>query len=305
MNIHKKNYLSIGTCLLIIASFCMTTFSSVAQDATAPAAPAPEAPVVVKNTFSGNYIIDNQTVMVPKKHSYEFIIQHRFGTIINGYNNFYGLFGTANARFGFTMTPVSNLQLGFGICKEKMQWDGNLKYALMRQKTSGINMVSVTYYGNFAVSTLPKEGNFASDADRYSYFHQLIVARKITDRFSAQVAPSISYFNNIEGYQASDGTIKPKMNNMHVACAFAGKFTISDGVNIIANYDQPITEHATNNPHPNVSFGFEFGTSGHTFQLFMGNYQSIIPQANNVFNQNDYTQSRYCIGFNITRRWYY
>lgn len=153
----------------------------------------------VNNTFGGNMIIDNQTVMVPVKKTFEFTIQHRFGTINNGYSDLFGLFSGANVRFGWNYTPIDNLQLGIGICEDKMQWDGNVKYALSKQAVSHGCPVSVTYFGNMAVSSLPKKGNFVSDGDRISYFNQLIIARKITKQFSLQVAPSLSYFNNVEG----------------------------------------------------------------------------------------------------------
>ncbi len=257
----------------------------------------------VKNTFGGTYIIDNQTVMVPIKNTFEFAIQHRFGTINNGYSDFAGLFAPANIRLGWNYVPIDNLQLGIGICKDKMQWDGNVKYSISKQAKAGGCPVSVTYYGNMAVSTLAKKDNFVSNADRIAYFNQLIIARKITDKFSAQVAPSMSYFNNVDGYRATDGSIQPKMKNQHAAVAVLGRYMVLDYLGIIANYDQPLTQHLTNNPHPNISFGIEFVTIAHTFQIFMGNYQYILPQNNNFYNQNDYTKSQYLIGFNITRRW--
>jgi len=290
---------------LLAIGFCLLAFGNkiYAQDSIIPSKAATIARV--KNTFGGNYIIDNQTVMVPVKKTFEFAIQHRFGTVNNGYSDFYGLFAPANIRLGFSYTPIDNLQLGFGITKERMQWDGNIKYALSKQAVAHGCPVSVTYYGNMAVSTLPKKTNFVSDADRLSYFNQLIIARRITEHFSLQVSPSLSYFNNVEGYKSSDGSIKPKMKNAHYAVATSGCYMITEGMGVIANYDQPLTQHQANNPHPNVSFGIQFITMTHSFQLFVGNYQSIVQQTNNFFNQNDYTQSRYCIGFNITKRFNY
>ena len=294
------------------SGYAQDTPPPVAAPVVAPVAPPDAVPAAtekvakdyVKNTFAGNLLIDNQTVMVATKNTFEFAIQHRFGTINNGYSDFAGLFAPSNIRLGFAYTPISNLQLGFGITKVSMLWDGNAKLALCKQSKTGGCPVSVTYYGNFAVSTLPKAGNFVSDMDRLSYFHQLIIARKVTTALSVQVSPSLSYFNNIAGYMSSDGTIKPLMNNAHYAIAFGGRYKLNDGVAVIANYDQPLTQHPSNNPHPNISFGFDLGTTGHSFQIFVGNYQSINQQANNVFNQNDFTASRYCIGFNIVRKWY-
>jgi hypothetical protein len=69
------------------------------------------------------------------------------------------------------------------------------------------------------------------------------------------------------------------------------------------NYDQPLTTHPIGNPHPNISFGLEMNTSGHAFEVFAGNYRYILPQNNNLFNQNDFTKGQFVIGFNITRLW--
>lgn len=70
-----------------VLSFCVLQLTTLwAQDAeTIPAESMP-----VKNTFSSIFIIDNQTVMVPYKGTLEFDIQHRFGLIENGYEDFWG-----------------------------------------------------------------------------------------------------------------------------------------------------------------------------------------------------------------------
>ena len=117
------------------------------------------------------------------------------------------------------------------------------------------------------------------------------------------MSPSLSHFNNLEGYLDGSGQVQPKWNNNHFAIAFSGRYKISPKTAIIVNYDQPLTQHPTNNPHPNISFGFEFKSSGHDFEVFAGNYGYILPQNNNLYNQNDYTQGQFLIGFNISRLW--
>ena len=275
-----------------------------AQDTTAikPALVSGFKPV--KNTFDGSLLIDNQTCMVPFKNTLEFVIQHRFGLVNNGYKDLYGIFAPANIRLGFNFTPVNNLSVSVGICKEKMQWDCNIKWAIVKQSQRGFPL-SITYYGDVAIDTRPKEGNFVTDADRLSYFNQLMIARKITEHLSLQVSPSYTHFNNVDGYINSEGSISPKMKNDHFAIAFMGRLKFSERVGIIADYDQPLTQHPTNNPHPNVSFGIEIGTISHSFQIFVTNYHSIIPQSNNFYNQNDYSKGQFMIGFNITRKWHF
>ncbi|HRI58660.1 MAG TPA: DUF5777 family beta-barrel protein [Saprospiraceae bacterium] len=256
----------------------------------------------VKNTFESVWIIDNQTVMVPIKGTFEMDIQHRFGTVENGYDDFWGIFAPGNIRLGFNYAPISKLYVGFGITKERLQWDFNIKYALLQQMQGGGMPVSLTYYGNMVVDTRDKE-NFVSGTDRLSYFHQLILARKVTNAFSVQVSPSLSYYNNVEGYVDENGDIQKKMENAHFAISFAGRYKVTESMAILAGVDQPLTQHTTNNPYPNICFGIEIATSSHAFQVFAGNFSSIVPQSNNVFNQNDYENGQFLIGFNITKLW--
>src|SRR3954463_14048672 len=79
------------------------------EDSTAP---APKKPKPVKNTFDSQWIIDNQTVLVPIKGTFEMDFQHRFGVVKNGYKDFFGLFASSNIRLGATYVPIDKLQVG-------------------------------------------------------------------------------------------------------------------------------------------------------------------------------------------------
>lgn len=283
-----------------------------------------------KNTFQSVWIGDNQTVMVPVKGTMEMDIMHRFGVINNGYKDFWGFFAPSNIRLGINYAPIKNLFVGIGITKGNMLVDGNAKYSIIRQ-TKGKYPVSVSYYTNIAFDTRKDEDKslFKYSTQRISFFNQLIIARKVTNKLSVQLAPSISHQNAVDGYYTkndSTGTaIFKYMKNDHFAVAFSARYKITTVTSVMINYDQPITKHATNNPDPNLSFGVEFNTSSHSFQLFVGNYAYINPQRNNLFNTNapfSYTDKtmthpnlksdgttvkggRFVIGFNITRLWNY
>ncbi|MEO9210277.1 MAG: DUF5777 family beta-barrel protein [Ginsengibacter sp.] len=295
-----KNYKKI--ILRFLASFFLVMLIGLrlfAQDST-------EAPVVkkvkpVKNTFGSILIMDNQSVMVPIKGTLEMAIQHRFGTVDNGRKDLYGLFAPSNIRIGLSYSPLNKLLVGAGVTKERFQVDMFAKYALLLQ-TPGIMPVSITYFGNVVIDARDKS-NFLNAVDRFSYFNQLIIARKISENFSVQMAPSFTWFNNVEAYVDSKGAIQKKMNNYHFALSMVGRYKISEASAITIGYDQPLTQHLTNNPHPNICFGFETTTSSHAFQVFASNYYSIVPQSNNMFNQNDYTKGQFVIGFNITHLW--
>ncbi|HET9432535.1 MAG TPA: DUF5777 family beta-barrel protein [Chitinophagaceae bacterium] len=285
--------------ILLFLSSGFLSVSLLAQDTGQVNTVAKAKPV--KNTFESVWLIDNQTVMVPVKGTLEFDIQHRFGTVENGKKDVWGIFAPSNIRLGMNYSPINKLYLGAGLTKEKIQIDLNAKYALLQQ-TPGTMPVSVTYFGNMVIDTRD-DSYFENDVDRLSYFNQLLIARKISDKFSAQIAPSFSWFNNVEAYIDSKGEEQPKMNNGHFAISVAGRYKITPRSAIIAGYDQPLTQHPTNNPHPNICFGYEITTSSHAFQIIVGNYYSILPQYNNVYNPNDYTEGQFLIGFNISRLW--
>lgn len=288
-----------GICL-----FALFSLQASAQDVVADS--AQPAPVVkkkaVKNTFESNWIQDNQSVMVPIKGTFEMDIQHRFGIVNKGRKDLWGLYAPSNIRIGLSYVPKNKLQFGFGFTKDRVQFDLNGKYAIVKQNKTGGWPVSITWFSNVVLDSRPKE-NFVTAGDRFSYFHQLLIARKVTEKISLQVAPSLSHYNNIDGYTDVSGKIQPKMKNDHFAIAFMGRYKITTKTNFLVNYDQPLTQHPMNNPHPNISFGLEMVTSSHAFQVFAGNYHNIIPQSNNYFNQNDFTKGEFEIGFNITRLW--
>lgn len=253
--------------------------------------------------FESQFIVDNQTVAVSRKKVLNMAIQHRFGKVNNGKKDLFGIFGPANIRLGMSYTPIDNLTVGIGVTKERYLVDFNGKYAFVKQMDSGGWPVSITYFGNIAIDSREKKGNFVNGGDRISYFNQLMIARKITEKLSVQVSPSLSHFNNVEAYRDKDGNILPKMKNDHIAISFLGMYKLTERFHLIANYDQALTQHTTNNPHPNVCFGIETTTISHSFQIFAGNSGSIVPQYVNFYNQNDYQKGQFLIGFNITRRW--
>jgi hypothetical protein len=292
-------------CFILVMQLAAGT-EGLAQDSTTALAPAKKKSYA-KNTFEGNYLIDNQSVVVPIKGTLEFDIQHRFGTVNNGLSDFFGIFAGATMRLGISYVPIKDLQIGFGGCNDKMQIDGNVKYAILKQTRNWSVPISITYFGNIVVDTRKQDAStlFVTTADRLSFFNQIIFASKINDKFSVQVSPSVSHFNNVPAYTDANGKIQPSMKNDHFAVSVSGRYKITPKTAIIINYDQPLTQHPTNNPYPNLSMGVQMHTSGHDFQVFAGNYSNILPQDNNVLNQNDYRAGQFVIGFNITRIWNY
>ncbi len=253
--------------------------------------------------FESSYIIDNPTNVLLNKNALEVQMSHRFGLINGGTNDLAGFWAPSNIRIGLAYGIHERLTIGYGTTKFDRLQDFNWKVGILKQTRSGKIPVSVSYYGNFVVDARNKnQGLFENLEDRYSYFNQLIIARRFNSKLSLQVAPSISHYN----------IVKNTMRNDMVAVAFGGRYKISPQTSVTIDYSQPITEFLRDNPSPGISLGLEFSTSAHAFQLFISNYQGIVPQKNYIFNQNDgfgegefnpfgKGGGQFLIGFNITR----
>jgi hypothetical protein len=315
------NYRTFKTALILLCLFgamnvgytqADTASKNVQQETEQPKSSAKKP---VKNTFESIWILDNQTVMVPIKKTFELDFMHRFGTWNNGYEDFFGLFGGTNIRLGFNYVPIDKLLLGVSFTEYNLTWEGYAKYSLLKQTQDGSMPVSVTYYGNIAIDTKkdPNSTLYPHFTDRLMFFNQLLIARKISDKFSVQVAPSITHVNSVQGFYPGDTTadgksvLEKEMHHDHFAIAFSGRIKLSNTLNLLLNYDQPLTKHKANNPNPNLSAGLEINTSSHTFQVIIGNYHYITPSRNNYYNHNDPTGyhgiSSFAIGFNLTRLW--
>ncbi|MBA4321683.1 MAG: hypothetical protein C0408_02580, partial [Odoribacter sp.] len=262
---------------------------------------AQEGSKPVRLTFGTGILIDNQTVATPYKGGIELEIHHRF-SLIENIENFYGIYGSANTRIGLNYGITDKLMVGAGTTKDYQLQDLQVKYLLLQQTEDNKMPVSVSLYGNM-VADLRKEEVFGP-ADTYkfihrlSYFTQVIVARKLGEKVSVQVAPSMAYFNAVPIYSDTTG-----YKNMNFGISAGARANLFGAHSLILEYDQLFTKQDLNvQPKPNLSLGWEIGTGTHTFQIFVTNYNQIINQRNLVFNTNDFTKGDYLVGFNVTVR---
>jgi hypothetical protein len=248
--------------------------------------------------FETSILIDNQTVTTPFKGMLEFEIHHRFGTVNNGLDDLFGLWGPSNIRLGLNYAITDRLVIGAGTSKNYMAQDLSVKYALLRQTESGSMPVSVALYGDMGIDLRSKD-NFGSAADdwreihRLNYFTQVLVARQFS-KLSLQVAPTFIYFNAVEvGYK-----------NANFGFSAGAKYNLFGSHSLILEYDQLLTKQ--DNPEfdakPQLAAGWEIGTATHAFQIFFANYHDILGQYNFLYNQNSIGDFNYLIGLNITVR---
>lgn len=293
--------------LLVISGFAFSTF---AQDK--------EKSEPVYAPFESPYLIDQQTTVIPDVKTLEFVIQHKFGSVDNGVSDIWGIYSSANVRLALDYVPVKDLQLGIGLTRNKMYTDLNAKWNIWKQTTDNSMPVSVALYGSVAINGQESSdfgtgkvkdtkdpNNFIAPVDftffdRFSYYSQLIVGRKITDALSVQAGASFTHYNMV-GWDYDHDVV-----SLH----FNGRAKISSQASIIATYDAPlkiknISEQTNWDTHakPSLALGIELSTYTHAFQIYVGNANGILPQDNLMFNRNKFNKEGIAFGFTMTRLW--
>ncbi len=253
----------------------------------------------VLDPWSTGLLIDNHTPLTPWAKSLEFIIHHRFGKI-EDFSDLFGIYAPSNIRLGLNYGVTDNLMVGFGTEKNNKLQDFQVKWTPIRQTRSGNIPVSLSVYGNFAIDARNKEvfGENYAFTNRFSYFSQLIIARKFGNRASVLLAPSFSHFNAADSLWDHD----------KIGISLGTRIRVYNQISFIAEYDQPLHIESIREyrdpilSKPNVAFGFEIGTPTHAFQVFAAPWSEIVPQKNFAFNQNDFTKGDFRLGFNIIAR---
>lgn len=281
--------------LFIILTFALFLSPAFAQEEAAQEEKSAEP---VRFTFGTTLLIDNHTIETPYKSGLELEIHHRF-SLIENYHNLFGIYGAANTRLGLNYGITDRLMIGIGSTKDYKLQDIQWKYRILRQTEDNSMPVSLSYFGNF-VADLQKEEVFGPEESyreihRLSYFTQLILARKLSEKFSVQVAPSLIYYNSVPIYSDTAG-----YKNLNFALHAGARANLFGSHSLLLEYDQLLTKQdLEEQPKPNLSLGWEINTATHTFQVFVANYSQIISQRNLLFNTNDFTKGEYLVGFNI------
>lgn len=262
----------------------------------------------VLNVFSHSILINAQTTETLEKGNFEFRIQHRFSEL-DLHNigesfgqDFLGFDGSANIRFSFVYALSDNLQIGIGRTKIDKLVDMDLKYRLLRQKEFRMP-ISATIYFNTGIATgdFPEvgPGDFFTDlktpfeyrfSHRFSYNTQIIFSKKIGEKLSLVLSPTFIYKNLVPtGY-----------DNFVAAASFGGRLKTGINKHIIFEFSTKFNNRIGGFKDP-ISIGYEIGTTGHSFQMFVSNTNQIMEQ-NLYFSQPlDYSRGKFLLGFNIKR----
>ena len=265
-----------------------------------------------EQAFKNKQLINAQTAVIPD--GFDFTIMHRFGEVAlneDFYKDFLGFDLPANIRFSLSYRINDRFYLGIGRTKIGKTIDVEGKYLLLRQTKVNSSPLSVAVFHSTGVSTSEfdavRETMFFGDSitpfenkflHRLSFNTQLILSKKFNEWLSLQLSPTVIYKNLIVGHELKHHTF---------VLPFSGRLQYSFGSAILFEYAHKLnnrSDEALNNP---FSFGFEFGTAGHVFQVFATN--SYYLRESNIYTESVsdiYDKPfKHHLGFNIRRVWWF
>ena len=281
-----------------------------------------DGPKKVYATFKTVRIGNAQSIETVKKNHLDFRIAHRFGNIYDSdfpgdpLNNmgqtFIGFDNSTDIRFSFDYGVTDNLTLGIGRSKYHKLLDGNLKYRFLEQTTDFSIPVSVAFFSSLAYTFAQPNDPFFYGTDivkdfktneihRFSFFHQLIIASKISDWLSLELLPSYMHRNYIK--ENTNTNNKANDVNGFFTLGFGGRIKLSKRVSFIGDYYFNFAEFYQNNKsaYGPLSLGFEIETGGHVFSLLFTNASGLIENNYIPYTTDSWTKGQVKFGFCISR----
>lgn len=261
----------------------------------------------IEDTYLSTRIVNGHSIETLKKGTLEFRIEHKFGDAagdLGGINTLYGLDNATDIRFAFEYGLTNNLMIGAGRSRGtgtpySALLDGFLKYRIVKQNKTSVP-VSITYVGTTSYSYMTTS-SIATDVShfpkwyhRMAYSSQLNIAKKIQNKLSLAVIPTIVFRNYVE---ADD-------QNLLFSLGSAVNYAINSKVNIGIEYYANIHEEYLRNAYQNsFSIGVDWITFGHNFKVFLTNTAGFGETQFIPYTNTDWSKGQFRIGFCIGRKY--
>ena len=222
------------------------------------------------------------------------VVAHRFGTVKNGIDDFFGL-DQANTKIQLLYGLLPNLQVGISRDSYEKTYSGTAKYKVFRQ--SDIVPVNVSLYGSVDVNSQLKTSVYPGlkTSDRFSYTAQILASRSFSQKLSLQLAPIYVRHN----LQDLNYTITPTYNQ--ILLGFGGRYKLLKRLSFNLDYAYNFSKNSNslyNNP---LTMGLDIETGGHVFQLLFTNSRASNDSSFLTETTGDWSKGEISFGFNIVR----
>lgn len=250
----------------------------------------------VTNAFKSPRVINGHSMEMLGEGVLDFRILHRFGKISRGFYDMFGL-DQASMRIGFDYGVTPNLTVGFGRTTFLKELDAFAKYRLLWQSEGAKNIpVSVIWVSGITMNGLK---NPIAEPEvpvtlsrRLAYYHELIIGRKFTDRFTMQLSPVLVH-NNIVGNRLTPNDL--------FALGVGTRLKVSQRIALVLDYYHAFNRFPNVLSYDPLSIGVDIETGGHVFQLHFSNAAGMNERAFLTDDNGNWLKGDIQFGFNLSR----
>lgn len=239
--------------------------------------------------FKALQIVTLQSTKMAAKKEFYFVVSHRFGTVKDGFDSFFGL-DNATTKLGGIYGVTDWLSVSLSRHTLNKMYETGLKYRLARQDDHF--PVDIVGYSVADINSFLEKDQYPGleFKHRLTYVQQLLISRKFTEKLSFELVPSFIHKNLYNPDIERD-------NQFSLGGGGRYKITKRLSVNLeyMHNFDKP---DFYKNP---LSVGLDIETGGHVFQLIFTNSQAMNESGNVTNAAGDWGKGDFFFGFNLYR----
>jgi hypothetical protein len=240
-------------------------------------------------TFKALQLVTLQTTKMAAKKEFYFVVSHRFGSVKDGFDSFFGL-DNATTKLGGIYGVTDWLSVSLSRHTLNKMYETGLKYRMMRQDANF--PVDIVGYSVADINTFLEKDQYPGleFKHRITYVQQLLISRKVNEKLSLELVPSFVHKNLYNPAIERD-------NQFSFGGGGRYKITKRLSVNLeyMHNFDKP---EFYKNP---LSVGLDVETGGHVFQLIFTNSQSMSESGYLTNASGDWGKGDFFFGFNLYR----
>lgn len=244
----------------------------------------------VESAFKALKIVNIESTKLAAKGDLYFIVAHRFGSLKDDFEGFYGLDqAVTQLKFVYGL----NNWLTISGARSEIAYDFSGKFLLKSQETNGFPF-AIAGFTSLAINNTLKESLYPDMKfdNRLVYVTQLLVSRKFSEKLSMELAPT--YFH--ENFVLDDN-----QDNSQYAIGMGGRYKFAKRWSVNVDYAAHLNRSSTSPFHDPLSIGVDLDTGGHVFQMHFSNSQGIHEAGFLGNTTGSWEKGDIFFGFNLLR----
>jgi hypothetical protein len=243
-----------------------------------------------ESAFKALKIVNLESTKLAAKGDLYFIVAHRFGSIKDGFEGFYGLDNAVTQlKFVYGLTDWLTLSGA----RTEVAYDFSGKFLIHSQENNGFPF-AIAAFTSVGINNTLKESNYPNMTfdNRLIYVSQLLISRKFSNKLSLELAPTYFHENFV---------IDDNQDNGQYAIGMGGRYKLGKRWSLNIDYAAHLNRSSSSPFRDPLSIGVDLETGGHVFQMHFSNSQGIHEAGFLGNTTGDWGKGDIYFGFNLLR----